>query len=568
MNETDFKRDGHLFNQAAAHHVAGHIVHPLEAVEVEHGGSELPGRHPRICRAAKRMRSCCTVRAVTLLVAILVLVPAAPPYAQDGTPATPLTVVSRDGRRPVPTTLQNGRELIALDDVASLFQVSVREDTLAGGVTVSYRGKTIVASAGRPMASVDGRVVTLPSPVVRAGRRWLVPVEFLSSALASIYDQRIEFRRASRLLVVGDVRLPRVSASIESGGPPTRASIEIAPATGVAVTTEPGRLVVRIDADALDLALPATGGGLIDRIRQGDQPNTLTVGFTNGAGVARGTVTTTNNVARVLVEVPAAGAAESRAPSPEPRAPAGPEARVPSPEPRLPVGVSRAWQTIVIDAGHGGDDAGVRGAGGIEEKQLTLDVARRLRAMVESRLGLRVILTRDDDKSVSLDERAAIANNGKADLLLSLHVNGSRTPAASGAEVLHLQLDRETEDVVRAAAAEGVALPVLGGGVRRLDLIPWDLAQARHLEESTILAGVLHEELQRNVPMSERPVREVPVRLLAAANMPAALIEMAYLTNPGQEARLKTDDFKTSVAQAVFSAIVRFRAWSEEARTP
>jgi N-acetylmuramoyl-L-alanine amidase len=530
------------------------------------------------------MRSCCTVRALTFLVAILVLVAAAPPYAQDGAPATPLTLVSRDGRRPVPTTLQNGRELISLDDVASLFQVSVREDALAGGVTVSYRGRSIVASADRPMVSVAGRVVTLPSPVVRSGRRWLVPVEFLSSALASIYDRRIEFRRASRLLVVGDVRLPRVSASIESTGPPTRASIDITPATGVAVTTEPGRLVLRIDADALDLALPPTGAGLIDRIRPGDQPNTVTVGFASGAGVGRATVTTANNVARVLVEVPPAGAAESRAPSPgapspgapspEPRAPSpesrvpSPESRSPSPEPRLPGDVSRAWQTIVIDAGHGGDDSGVRGARGVQEKQLTLDIARRLRALVETRLGLRVILTRDEDRALSLDERAAIANNGKANLLLSLHVNGSPIPTASGAEVLHLRLDRESEEVVRVATGEGVALPVLGGGVRRLDLIPWDLAQARHLDESTVLASVLQEELRQQVPMSEHPIREAPIRLLAAANMPAALVEIAYLTNPGQEARLRTDDFKTTVAQAVFSAIVRFRAWSEEERTP
>ena len=139
------------------------------------------------------------------------------------------------------------------------------------------------------MASVEGRVVSLPSPVIRAGRRWLVPIEFLSVALASIYDQRIELRRASRLLVVGDVRLPRVIATIDSAGPPTRASIEIAPATAVAVSAEPGRMLVRIDADGLDLT-PAASGGLIDRIRPGDQPNVVVVALTEAAGTARATV--------------------------------------------------------------------------------------------------------------------------------------------------------------------------------------------------------------------------------------------------------------------------------------
>lgn len=212
---------------------------------------------------------------------------------------------------------------------------------------------------------------------------------------------------------------------------------------------------------------------------------------------------------------------------------------------------------------------GVRGARGAEEKQLTLDVARRLRAMVEARLGLRVILTRDDDRALSLDERAAVANNGKANLLISLHVNGSRGPVSSGAEVFHLQLDRESAEVVRAATREGVVLPSLGGGQRRLDLVPWDLAQARYLDDSARLAEVLQEELQRQqVPMSEHPLRQAPLRLLAAANMPAALVEVAYLTNPQQEARLGTDEFKAAIAQAIFTGIVRFRAWSEEPRRP
>jgi N-acetylmuramoyl-L-alanine amidase len=509
------------------------------------------------------MRSCEAVRVRISVVAILLLAIAAPPHAQDSPASTPLTLISREGRRTVPTTMQGGREVIALDDVAALFQVAVKEDALAGGVTVSYRGRNIVLSANRPMASVDGRIVTLPAPMVRVGRRWLVPIEFLSVALASIHDQRIELRRASRLLVVGDIRLPRVTTNLESPGPPTRAWIEIAPAVPVSVAAEPGRLLVRLEADALDFT-PTPLGGLIERVRPGDQPNVLVVALAEGAGAGRGSVTTVNNVARVAIEIPAAAAADPRPTSTAPVS----ESRTPAPDSPLTLPPSHVWQTIVIDPGHGGSDVGVRGAKGVTEKQVTLDIARRLRTMVETRLGLRVILTRDDDRAMTLDDRAAVANNGKANLLISLHVNGSRAPQLAGAEVFHLQLDRESEEVVRAASAEGASLPALGGGVRRLDLIPWDLAQARHLDESSLLATVLQEELQRQVPMSGRPIRQAPMRLLAGANMPAALVEVAYLTNPAQEARLNTDDFKTSVAQAVFSAIVRFRAWSEEANTP
>ena len=139
---------------------------------------------------------------------------------------------------------------------------------------------------------------------------------------------------------------------------------------------------VRIDADGLDFSASAMSG-LIDRIRLGDQPNTIVLD-TNGT--ARATVTTANNVARVLIEVAAAATSESRAPGPAPAPAPTPVPSAPIPDPRAVIAATRTWQTIVIDPGHGGDDVGVRSAKGVEEKQLTLDIARRLRAMVESRL--------------------------------------------------------------------------------------------------------------------------------------------------------------------------------------
>src|SRR6185503_6964575 len=128
--------------------------------------------------------------------------------------------------------------------------------------------------------------------------------------------------------------------------------------------------------------------------------------------------------------------------------------------------------------GHGGEDVGVRTSTGIEEKQLTLDVARRLRALLESRMGLRVIMTRDDDHPVGPDERAAAANAGKADLLGGLHANAAFSPAAAGAEVLAQQLDAEGEAARRTRALP--TLPSIGGGNRTVGLVRWDLAQARH----------------------------------------------------------------------------------------
>ena len=481
-------------------------------------------------------------------------------HGQGSAPASPLTLISRDGRRAVPTTIVSGQELIALDDVATLFGVTVREDALAGGITVSYRNQTIVMSADQPMASVSGRVIALPSPVVRAGRRWLVPLEFLPRALGPIYDQRIELRRPSRLLIVGAMRVPRVTARIDAVGPPTRAVIEITPAAPISIGTDLGRVLVRIDADALDLALPAAGGGLIDQIRAGDQVTSVAVLVNARGGTPRVVPTTADDVTRVVVEVPGAGApAETAAPPPAP--PATPPA---GEAPPVFAGVPRTGlQTIVIDPGHGGADVGVRGAGGTEEKTLTLAVARALRGMIESRLGLRVILTRDEDRAVTPDERAALANNSKADLFLSLHANRAASPAVAGAEVFHLRLDEAGEEARRAAQAEAVTLPVINGGTRALEIVRWDLAQARHVDNSGVLAGLIEEELRGRVSMGPRPRQQAPLRVLVGANMPAALVEIAYLSNPEQEKVASTDAYQGLVAQALYEAVVRFRAQVE-----
>jgi N-acetylmuramoyl-L-alanine amidase len=480
-------------------------------------------------------------------------------YAQGSPPPSPLTLITRDARRTIPTTVVGGQELIALDDVAALFQVVLRDDPLAGGVTLTYRGRTVVASADQPMASVNGRVVTLPSPVVRSGSRWLVPVEFLPRALGPIYDQRIELRRPQRLLLVGDVRVPRVTARVESTGAPTRVTIDVAPQAGVTAATEAGRVVLRIDADYLDTALPAAAGGQVDQIRRGDVPNTIAVVLAGTAGTPRVTQTTADGAARVTIEVPPAGQA---AVSPDTAAPPRPAASAPDATiatPRVP------FQTMVIDPGHGGDDVGVKGAGGLEEKSVTLDVARRLRGLIEARLGMRVVLTRDDDRFVPLDARAAIANNSKADLFLSLHVNSSLSSASNGAEVYHLKLDREGEEVRRQAAADAVTLPVLGGGTRTLDVIRWDLAQARHVSESARLASLILEQLNQRVTVSPRGIQQAPLRVLEGADTPAALIEMFYLSNPAQEKAAATEEFKNALAQALFDAVARFRVTSGDA---
>ena len=205
----------------------------------------------------------------------------------------------------------------------------------------------------------------------------------------------------------------------------------------------------------------------------------------------------------------------------------------------------------------------MKGAGGAKEKDLALAVARRVRGIFESRLGIRVLLTRDDDRNVPLDGRTALANNSKADLLISLHANASFNLATTGASILYV-LDRDSTSSVPSAlgapAASGaLRLPTFSGGARDIDLVPWDLAQQRHVDRSAALAQALEAEFRDRVPMSKHSTDRAPLSVLESANMPAVLIEMGYLTNHDQETAMAGSNFQNLIAQAIFDAVAKFR---------
>ena len=170
-----------------------------------------------------------------------------------------------------------------------------------------------------------------------------------------------------------------------------------------------------------------------------------------------------------------------------------------------------------------------------------------------------MILTRTGDTLVALDRRAAIANNDRADLFISLHANSALRDVVTGAEVYYLGIDEYDREARALASRDGRYLPVSGGGVREIDMIPWEMAQTRYLAPSADLAAFVSDELDRRVPMSPRPVQEAPFRVLVGANMPAVLVEMGFISNPDQERQMTQPAFQSLVAEAIVAAVIRFR---------
>ena len=474
--------------------------------------------------------------------------------------ALPFTVVTADARRPLAASFVGEAVMVSLDDLAALFQLVVREDALAGGVTIGYKGRTVILSAGQALASTGGRLVSLPAPPVRDGRRWLVPVEFVNRALGPIYDVRLDVRKNSRLVLVGDVRVPRVAVRQEPSGALTRVIISINPKAPYTVSQEPGRVLVRFDADALDAALPTFSPlPLLQSVHLSESGQTIALDVGPRFGSFR-TSLAAQDEGGIQVIVDMLPAAAEQAPSAQPRGgpPALPVPPLPDLQPPAAQPTAGALRTIVLDAGHGGDDSGARGATGVLEKDITLALARRLKNALESRLGVRVLLTRDADQAVSLDDRAALANSNKADLFVSLHANASARQTVSGAQIYVFSGDRAADDAQKTVLPPQT-LPTLGGGSRVIEMVPWEMAQLRYLGESGSLAGAVEEQCRDRVRMNPSPVLQAPLRVLAGANMPAIVVEVGFLTNPDDEQQIVSEAFQNILVQALVAGVLRYR---------
>ena len=460
-------------------------------------------------------------------------------------PPNVYTLVAGDGSRHQLAFRPSGdTDLVPLEDLATLFPITVREDTSSGGgVTLVVRGQRIVLTTGKSLASAGGRLVSLSGPLTRDGRTWLVPVDLLSRAIGPALGTRIDVRRPSRFIVVGDAKVPQVLARIERASSNGRLTIDAQPAVGHRVTRDGSRITIRFDADALDFA-PASGAApeFVSAVRVDDK--SLVVDLGPLATTFR--VTEDRDPTRFVIDLLAPGA------SPTPARPALQE------PPAIEVTQSAGVRTVVIDPGHGGEDAGVKGAAGTIEKDLTLQIARRLKAGIESRIGLRVLLTREGDDTVDADKRTAFANNNRADLFLSLHANASLRSDARGAQVLTLALD----DYKRRGqtSTTGGNVPVVGGTMRAIEAVPWDLAQIPFAAKSLALGAVVARHLnEQGVPLYRRPTDQVPLRILAGANMPAVLVEVGFLSNADDEKALMGDEAINAIVNALVDAILDAR---------
>jgi N-acetylmuramoyl-L-alanine amidase/putative methionine-R-sulfoxide reductase with GAF domain len=221
---------------------------------------------------------------------------------------------------------------------------------------------------------------------------------------------------------------------------------------------------------------------------------------------------------------------------------------------------------IVVDAGHGGWDLGTVGRRGLLEKDLVLEIARRLGKLLASRLGMEVIYTRQDDNYIPLDERASIANRAQADLFVSVHANYSDLPSARGVETYYTNFfsapgskEAVAKDVdTRAAANE--AKPAVTAALSGAEL-------HERIEQSRRLAASVQRSLYgtlslQNPGLRDRGIKEAGFVVLTESAMPGILAEVSFVSSPTDEQKLRSDGYREQIAEALYKGIARYAASS------
>lgn len=451
------------------------------------------------------------------------------------------TLRTSAGDTPFTYVLQSGQTYVNAGEVVAGLGGTLTSD--ANGYKVTL-GNTVAAFASDSrFGVVRDDLIEMPVPPIAIEGKPYVPWQFFQGFLGKAAAMDVAWDAAAHLLLVRPMQRDAVAVqpSVTNVQGITKVVLTLSGETEYSILKEPQAYTVRFRAPVRPpFAEQAYEDPYVSKLSFGG--NDLRIQLTAPDVVAD--AYRLENPPRIVLDLRKGVPGQTPAPGTLP---------APRPPQELP-----GIRTIVLDPGHGGKEVGAVGANGLMEKDLTLAICRRLADALAAKTGARVVLTREDDTLVSLDQRTAIANQYKADLFLSVHLNAAVVKDAKGSETYFLSLEASDELAKRAADTENASAPT-SGAASDLKLILWDLAQQAYLDESSRFAQAIQEEMNSATGVSNRGVKQAPFKVLIGATMPAALVEVGFISNPEEEAKLQTAEFQSLMVEAITRAVQRYK---------
>ncbi|HEX6902062.1 MAG TPA: N-acetylmuramoyl-L-alanine amidase [Thermoanaerobaculia bacterium] len=481
--------------------------------------------------------------------------PQTPPAAPS---RAPMVVLS--GREiAVPVSITPNGPLFGLSPIAAALGGEMTTDESGESVTLRVGDRDVVIAPGSAIVTVGDVIISLSQPPTEGEGGLQVPVDFLRKTYGDLLGYAFEWQPETARLVIsrrGDRELG-VSLDVVHLQGMTTVVLQFPEEPRYRIQRLPGTIVVEMIADRLTPPSPprVVQDPLVQNVTI--EPQQVRIQLADGVQAASYVLA---NPFRLVFDVhPSAAVVVPTRPTEQPR--------------DLP-----GIRTIVLDPGHGGSEVGAIGPSGIQEKELTLQIARELAGKLGSTLGVQVLLTRYDDSVINHDTRTAIANQNKADLFVSIHLNSSLGAGAHGTETYFLSPQASDKRAAQAAAAENLAqeqepatsepVATADSAAQDLQLILWDLAQSRHMAESQRLANLIQRELNQALQLKDRGVKQAPFRVLMGAAMPAVLVELGFISNPEEEKKLQDPAYRDQLLDALARAIGRYKALVDGEQAP
>jgi N-acetylmuramoyl-L-alanine amidase len=453
----------------------------------------------------------------------------------------------------------------------ALYDGQVYWHSVSGRVQMSFRGRRLQFLVGSNEAQVDGKPHAMDAAVMLRSNQVFIPLSFfLSEAFEDFTGMDSEFNERTKLLAVdrssslGPVRWfshpdhTRLAFELDKGLSYAAtgrglAGIDINVPLGVIAASEETDVgdgivagyALRQEAKAARLQVRLAGPGLKWKVTELSGPRRIVLDIF-GDGEPR--------LDFVAASRPSAGAAfQEQDPAPPLEAPA-----------------QRVRRRIMIDAGHGGKDSGAVGRRGTMEKDVNLRVARELAKLLKEDGVFEVLLTRGEDTFVPLADRSRIANEADADLFISIHCNGSPNSGESGYEVYFLSEKASDPGAQRTAEMENAVLELEGKSVeeeQQAVAILHAMQTTENINSGSELAALVARSLQKRVDLENRGVKQAAFYVLRGTYVPAILLEMAFVTNKKDEAKLESKRYRRKLVGGVYAGVLdyaRRRGWLKE----
>ena len=466
----------------------------------------------------------------------------------DPTAAAPdeLLIFHQQRRVRLPLVSVDGRSHVPILDVLRVLDLAYSESGSAGYLRI-FAGKDVVElTRNRVRVRLNRRSIGLAAPVLFHEGRWLTPRGFVPDVLNRVLKPAIRVSPSGNRWLTGGRDFVRINLSARTTDEASRLVVSVVNAGEIRVRGEERRILFLLGASPVDPPGSEVTSYRDEWVKgisfeETGESSRLVVSLADESVQARLTRLSGQNAYLVDAYRPIV------------------EDSTTAQEPKRSFRWTRrpkasGWRRITIDPGHGGADRGVEVGEGVYEKDITLSIARKVRWVLESRLGVETVLTRGRDRTLSLTDRAREANRSRSDLFLSIHLGNGASPISSATYVYLAKLP--PGEAVAQDRGEGAAF----------ELVRWDRAQAAVLHRSFHLAEILqaitNERFNGGAPLS---FRHAPLRLLSPLAMPAVLLELGNVKQDAFRETVSTEAFQNGVAVAVLAALQQFRPIDEAA---